>query len=387
MITTGIHAVDDALGGIRDGSDVCIIMEPGVEGTLFLINTFLSSLAAGQTCLLVIPHTRMEIFRQEIFSLTGTDCTEAEGELLVLDAADWDAIDGDLSYTPEKGARAWTARVEAICEERAVDAIFVYFNLFEGEFGFETARSIFSLETLEKRPTVVIEYLNMIGREHQEEIVASGDFDVVISVRAGFTYLPFLNYFTIEHVSWTHIPARSVPFVVEGARIIPTISKIVVTGPPNAGKSTFVRSASESGISVDRGSRTGQLTTVALDIGHLSCGGFDITLYGTPGQVRFDPIIPQLTRYAMGVIVVLDVTRPDLFSRAKELMDLVHASCLPLVVAANKVDLPYTVTDGQIREIIGIGEDVPIHFITAFDSEQTRTVVETLIGFILEFPF
>jgi len=387
MITTGIHVVDDALGGIRDGSDVCIIMEPGVEGTLFLINTFISALAGGRTCLLVIPHTRMDIFRQEIFSLTGTDCTEAGGELLVLDGADWDAIEGDLAYTPGKGARTWKARVEAICEERKVDAVFVYFNLFEGEFGFDTARSIFSLETVETRPTVVIEYLNMIGRDHQEEIIESGDFDVVISVRAGFTYLPFLNYFTIEQVSWARSARRSVPFVVEGARIIPTISKIVVTGPPNAGKSTFVRSASESGISVDRGGLTGQLTTVALDIGHLSCGGFDITLYGTPGQVRFDPIIPQLTRYAMGVIVVLDVTRPDLFPRAKELMDLVHASCLPLVVAANKVDLPYTVTEGQIREMIGIGEQVPIHFITAFNSDQTRTVVETLIGFILEFPF
>jgi len=387
MITTGIPPLDESLGEIRDGSCVCILLEPGVDGSLFLIRTLISSLEAGRTCLLVIPHTRFEIYRQEVIQLTGTDLTSREGRLLVVDGSDWDAIQGDLTYTPEMGAEIWISKVLNVCRDEDVDVIFAYFNLFEGEFGFDKSISIFRPEPGRKRPTVVIEYLNMIGRDHQIQISGMETFDVVISVNAGFTYIPFLNYFTIERVSWKEIRRQSVPFVVKDGKIIPKISKIVVTGPPNAGKSTFVRAASESGISVDRKGLTGHRTTVALDIGHLNYCGFDITLYGTPGQVRFDPIIPKLTRYAMGVIVILDVTRPDQFPRTRELMDMVHATCLPMVVAANKIDLPHSITEEEIRRKIGISRDVPVHFISAFNREDCRRVVETIIRTILEFPF
>jgi hypothetical protein len=164
--------------------------------------------------------------------------------------------------------------------------------------------------------------------------------------------------------------------------VLPYIPKIVVTGPAHAGKSTFVTNASDFGVSIDRRDTKGDPTTVAMDFGWLHWKDFDITLYGTPGQTRFDPVVPNLLNHAMGAVLLIDATNPQALERALHYIQLIREKRLPMVVAANKADLAGAMTDDEIRRHLKLPKDVPVFFISATRKTDVRFVLESLVDFI-----
>ncbi len=93
--------------------------------------------------------------------------------------------------------------------------------------------------------------------------------------------------------------------------------KILFTGSVGAGKTTAIGAVSEiAPMSTDVRNHDQtvrkDLTTVGLDYGELTLGNGDkLRLYGTPGQVRFDFMWQILAKGALGVIVLVDHTKPD----------------------------------------------------------------------------
>ena len=96
--------------------------------------------------------------------------------------------------------------------------------------------------------------------------------------------------------------------------------KIIFTGPVGAGKTTSIAALSDippvrtdeaaSDMTVQR--KAG--TTVAMDYGRLDLpSGERVHLYGTPGQQRFDFMWDILIQGGIGLILLLDNTRPDPF--------------------------------------------------------------------------
>ena len=152
------------------------------------------------------------------------------------------------------------------------------------------------------------------------------------------------------------------------------IPKILVTGPFDAGKSTFVHALSTRAISVDRLG-----TTIAMDHGHVDYKGFSADIFGTPGQERFDPIIKLLSGESMGVFLIVDSTNPSDFVRAKHMLDITKSYGLPYVVVANKQDLPGALTPEEIREQFHLPEDVPIVRAVAKDKIGVFEAFEVLI--------
>ncbi|MCH8331048.1 MAG: GTP-binding protein, partial [Bacteroidetes bacterium] len=165
------------------------------------------------------------------------------------------------------------------------------------------------------------------------------------------------NYFTVSKASWLEeIEHREIPFkVVKPGGVNVYIPKILVTGPYNAGKTSFIHSVSVKAVSVDRAG-----TTVALDHGKVMYHGLLADLFGTPGQERFDPLLKMLGGEALGVIIVIDATNPKSFPRAKEMLHLTHAENLPAVLAANKADLKGALKPGEIREKMKLPKEIPI---------------------------
>ncbi|MET3498187.1 GTP-binding protein [Variovorax boronicumulans] len=93
--------------------------------------------------------------------------------------------------------------------------------------------------------------------------------------------------------------------------------KILFTGTVGAGKTTAIGCVSDaapvvtdvrnSDVSIDK-----ERTTVGLDFGQLTLDNGDrLRLFGTPGQARFDFLWKILVRNALGVIVLMDNSRPD----------------------------------------------------------------------------
>jgi len=169
-----------------------------------------------------------------------------------------------------------------------------------------------------------------------------------------------------------------------------TISaKIVVAGGFGVGKTTLVSSVSEvppinteawmtvAGEGVDdvaEGNHGKTTTTVAMDFGRISLYD-DLVLYlfGTPGQARFWFLWDDLSRGALGAIVLVDTRRLDQSFAAINYFE--NDSDLPFIVAINLFDgqLPHEVDD--VRDALDLHPDIPL--ITC-DAREPRSAVLAL---------
>lgn len=94
--------------------------------------------------------------------------------------------------------------------------------------------------------------------------------------------------------------------------------KLVFAGSMGAGKTTAIAAISEiepiltDVINTDKTEHAKELTTVGAEYGEISLtDGSKLRLYGTPGQARFDFLWPIIAQGALGVVLLLDNSRPD----------------------------------------------------------------------------
>lgn len=147
-------------------------------------------------------------------------------------------------------------------------------------------------------------------------------------------------------------------------------TKVVVTGPFDAGKTTLIRTISEvtvlsteRPVSPEAGERAGH-TTVAMDFGRLSAApGVGLYLFGTPGQERFEFMWDILAEGMLGFLLVVDPARPDTFVEARRIREhFTDLADVPCVVVANARDVT-AVDDGQLaelRRVLDLDDAVPI---------------------------
>jgi hypothetical protein len=385
MISTGINGIDDMLGGgIPKGSRVMYSMEPGVDGQLFMISTLFAALSKGLSCLVVLPHTTFDIFKHDAATKRGCTMEIFNKKVVFIDAIDRERIEKS-SRTRKDVLKAWETKVKKLSKENAVEIAFIYVDLLYNDLGLEGTISIAEATKTSGKTTVILEHLNLEGRSLIDRFIEKYSYDLIIAISSAFRSQPHFNYFTLMHTSWSNVPRRSVPFIATEGRVVPYIPKIVVTGPSQAGKSTFVSNASDLGFSVDRQGSSGDPTTVAMDFGWLHWKDFEITVYGTPGQQRFDSVVPMLLSHAMGVVLLIDATKPSALERARHHVQLIREKRLPMVIAANKSDLPGTMSDSEIRKGLDLQKDVPLFFISATRKGDVRLVLESLVDYITQY--
>lgn len=165
-------------------------------------------------------------------------------------------------------------------------------------------------------------------------------------------------------------------------------AKIVVAGGFGVGKTTFVSSVSEipplnteawmteASEGIDdldpAGDKT--TTTVAMDFGRAQLHE-DLMLYlfGTPGQSRFWFLWDDLTRGALGAVVLVDTRRIEQSFAAINYFE--HDCDVPFVVALNLFEGELTHDMDEVREALALGPDVPL---VACDARDTVSTVDTL---------
>jgi signal recognition particle receptor subunit beta len=168
--------------------------------------------------------------------------------------------------------------------------------------------------------------------------------------------------------------------------------KVVVTGPFNAGKTTFIKAVSEiTVLSTERqvsdtsGEGSGE-TTVAMDFGRITVSD-DVVLYlfGTPGQERFSFMWETLSEGMLGFVLLLDAEDSSSFPDAMSMIRFFRSmSDVPFVVAANKVPAEDVETLRATRAAIELDDDIPLLPVDARDKESVKAVLLGLLYRILD---
>lgn len=168
--------------------------------------------------------------------------------------------------------------------------------------------------------------------------------------------------------------------------------KVVVTGPFNAGKTTFIKAVSEiTVLSTERqvsavsGEGSGE-TTVAMDFGRITISD-DVVLYlfGTPGQQRFSFMWETLSEGMLGFVLLVDAEDKDSYEDAKSMIEFFrNMSDVPFVVAANKVPPTDMKTLRAVRTAIGLADEIPLLPVDAREKESVKAVLLGLLYRILD---
>ena len=168
--------------------------------------------------------------------------------------------------------------------------------------------------------------------------------------------------------------------------------KMVVTGPFNSGKTSFIASVSEIDVvSTERKisseiERVKETTTVAMDFGRITVDD-DLVLYlfGTPGQKRFDFMWEILSEGMLGFIVMVDSARSETFREAKSILHTFRAYApTPYVVAANKQDVEDAWSVEDLRLALKLDRNIKMLPCVASDKESVKAVLLELLYTILE---
>jgi uncharacterized protein len=165
--------------------------------------------------------------------------------------------------------------------------------------------------------------------------------------------------------------------------------KIIVTGPFNSGKTTFVKTVSDIDVvttekkitTEDRGIKNE--TTVAMDYGRVEIDDRILHLSGTPGQTRFNFMWEILAREMNAFVVLVDSTDAPSFPDAAELISVFSSfHDVPYLVAANKADLAGGVSLDDVREGTEAGENVIVMPCVATDRDSVGQVLLQVIELI-----
>lgn len=168
--------------------------------------------------------------------------------------------------------------------------------------------------------------------------------------------------------------------------------KVVVTGPFNAGKTTFIKSVSEiTVLSTERqvsdiSGEGGGETTVAMDFGRITISD-DVVLYlfGTPGQERFSFMWETLSEGMLGFVLLVDGLSPESISDARSMIEFFTSmSDVPFVVAANKISGDDVASLARIRSELDLPSEVPLLPCDARSKESVKAVLLGLLYRILE---
>ena len=168
--------------------------------------------------------------------------------------------------------------------------------------------------------------------------------------------------------------------------------KMVVTGPFNSGKTSFIGSVSEIPVVhterkiTDSTRSVKAQTTVAMDFGRISIDK-DLALYlfGTPGQKRFDFMWEILSEGMLGFVVLVDSARPETFREARRILDTFRGySPTPFVIAANKQDDEDAWPAEDLKIALGLGQEVRVLPCTATKKDSVKNILLELLYVILE---
>jgi signal recognition particle receptor subunit beta len=174
-----------------------------------------------------------------------------------------------------------------------------------------------------------------------------------------------------------------------------TAVKILIAGHFGVGKTTYVKTLSSirpllteelmttasAGTDDLSGVPRKTTTTVAMDFGRLSLSD-DLVLYlfGAPGQERFWSLVADLSRGALGALVLADTRR---LGESYPVMGLMEELGLPYAVAVNRFDDAPAYETERLRDAMDLRPDTPLVICDARDHASAKGALIELVSYLL----
>ncbi|SJM90047.1 putative GTPase [Crenothrix polyspora] len=165
--------------------------------------------------------------------------------------------------------------------------------------------------------------------------------------------------------------------------------KIIFTGPVGSGKTTAIAAISDTPpiktdvTASDMTKVRKATTTVALDYGLIVVeGGQKIHLYGTPGQERFDFMWDILKTGGIGLILLIDNSRPDPFQDMRFFLDsfrtFIEDTGVAIGVTQMDLDNRFSIDD-YYQQLKLLNLNPPVFCVDARVKQDVSLLVQSLM--------
>ncbi len=386
---TYIPRLDDLLnGGLPKGKSLAFIAEPGVPSHIFGYQVIGERMKNNGEKGFIFTNTSLPntiLSELHNFGWNIKDDVDSERLFFVDSASVRVGMPGNGKYNIPDPSQTLDMVTKAIEDIQGGTGVIVDVAMLLDSVGVaSTLNMIDAWNRLAEEKEVNLIYV-FTKWEYDDEVFKSfGELvDCEVRIQPIVERVIFKQVFSVTKSNWTEHSDLKIFFeTLEPGGVKAFIPKLLVTGPYNAGKTSFVQAIAKESVSVDRQAFEAFPTTVALDIGHMEHRGFSADIFGTPGQERFDLLLETLAREAMGTFILIDSTQPETFPRAEEMIKLCRAEAIPKVIVANKQDLDNALTPEKIREKMNISKKIPIVPTSVMKKEGIDDAVDTLLNMI-----
>ena len=355
----GIEKLDKDLNGIPEKKIVLFSASPSVGNEVFGYQVIYNNIKAGKKVLLMLNRTSPESYLSEMkdydfLPQSGLDIIDSYSSITGINSSSGKSVTTiDNPYNKEEVSRKLLAELDKGYDLLVLDSFSLLIDFFDFDYGLSLLSEIKKKQEANGTSSVIL--FTDWNYEQKDINSLMSAVNSTVEIRGVEKRVIFGQYFAVIKCDWVQNKTfSSVLFkAVKPGGIKIYFPIILVTGPTDAGKSSFIHSASKDAVSVDKLGGT-----IALDHGNLDFKGYKADLFGTPGQERFDPLLKLLGGEAIGVFLVVDSTKPEQFPRAIEMLRKTEAYGLPIVVIANKADLKGALKLDEIREKLHLDNEI-----------------------------
>jgi small GTP-binding protein len=157
--------------------------------------------------------------------------------------------------------------------------------------------------------------------------------------------------------------------------------KFLVTGAFQCGKSQYIQALDKNALNIASYDKNGWKCTVGMDVGNTKSNGFDISLFGTPGLLRFSAMRAIVARGSDGVIFLFDGPSPEKDDASIQILNEIRhllGRNIPIVYAVNKSDIPECRPVEVVRAQNYLGDHSILFKISAKTGENINVPIDEL---------